>query len=43
VDVSEIAVKFGGGGHKGAAGTYLPAPVEHAMQLIFDEVTKRLA
>lgn len=43
VDVSEIAVKFGGGGHKGAAGTYLPGPVEHAMQLIFDEVAKRLA
>jgi bifunctional oligoribonuclease and PAP phosphatase NrnA len=43
VDVSEIAAKFGGGGHKMAAGTYLPAPIEHAMQLIFDEVTKRLA
>ncbi len=43
VDVSEIAVKFGGGGHKGAAATYLPGPLEHAMQLIFDEVAKRLA
>lgn len=43
VDVSEIAAKFGGGGHKMAAGTYLPAPIEHAMQLIFDEVAKRLA
>lgn len=43
VDVSEIAVKFGGGGHKSAAGTYLPGPVEHAMQLIFDEVVRRLA
>jgi phosphoesterase RecJ-like protein len=42
VDVSEIARKFGGGGHKMAAGTYLPAPIEHAMQLIFDEVAKRL-
>jgi phosphoesterase RecJ-like protein len=42
VDVSEIAVKFGGGGHKMAAGTYLPGPIEHAMQLIFDEVAKRL-
>lgn len=42
VDVSEIAAQFGGGGHKMAAGTYLPAPIEHAMKLIFDEVAKRL-
>jgi phosphoesterase RecJ-like protein len=42
VDVSEIAVQFGGGGHRLAAGTYLPAPIEHAMQLIRDEVAKRL-
>ncbi len=42
VDVSEIAAQFGGGGHKMAAGTYLPAPIEHAMQLIRDEVAKRL-
>ncbi len=42
VDVSEIAGRFGGGGHKMAAGTYLPAPIEHAMKLIFDEVAKRL-
>lgn len=42
VDVSEIAAKFGGGGHRMAAGTYLPAPMEHAMQLIRDEVAKRL-
>jgi phosphoesterase RecJ-like protein len=43
VDVSEIAAKFGGGGHKMAAGTYLPSPIEHAMQLVFEEVAKRLA
>jgi len=42
VDVSEIAAQYGGGGHKMAAGTYLPAPIEHAMKLIFDEVAKRL-
>ena len=42
LDVSAIAAKFGGGGHKMAAGTYLPAPIEHAMQLIYDEVAKRL-
>lgn len=43
VNVSEIAAGFGGGGHKMAAATYLPAPIEHAMQLIHDEVAKRLA
>jgi bifunctional oligoribonuclease and PAP phosphatase NrnA len=43
VDVNEIARKFGGGGHKSASGTYLPAPLEHAMQLIHDEMARRLA
>jgi len=43
VDVSEIAARFGGGGHKAAAGTYLPSPLEHARQLIHDEVARRLA
>jgi phosphoesterase RecJ-like protein len=43
VDVNEIARKFGGGGHKMASGTYLPAPLEHAMQLIHDEVAQRLS
>lgn len=43
VDVNEIARQFGGGGHKMASGTYLPAPLEHAMQLIYDEVAQRLA
>jgi bifunctional oligoribonuclease and PAP phosphatase NrnA len=43
MDVNEIARQFGGGGHKMASGTYLPAPLEHAMQLIHDEVARRLA
>jgi len=43
VDVSEIATKYGGGGHKMAAGTFLPGPIEHAKQLILDEVVERLA
>lgn len=43
IDVNEIARKFGGGGHKLASGTYLPAPLEHAMQLIHEEVAQRLA
>ncbi len=42
VDVSQIAAKFGGGGHKMAAGTFLPGPIDHAKQLIFDEVAQRL-
>ena len=43
VDVSAIAAGFGGGGHHNAAGTFLPGPIEHARQLIFDEVARRLA
>jgi len=43
VDVSEIATKYGGGGHKMAAGAFLPGPIEHAKQLIFAEVSQRLA
>ena len=42
VDVSVIATKYGGGGHKMAAGTFLPGPIEHAKQLILDEVTQCL-
>jgi phosphoesterase RecJ-like protein len=42
VDVSKIAVKFGGGGHKMAAGTYLPGPLEDAMQRVSAEVKKQL-
>ncbi len=43
VDVSAIAKKFGGGGHKAASGTYLPAPLETAMRLVFEEVVARLS
>ena len=42
VDVSRIASKFGGGGHKSAAGTYLQKPLENAMGLIQIEVEKQL-
>ncbi len=34
IDVSQIARKFGGGGHKAAAGTYLPPPIENAKKII---------
>ncbi len=43
VDVSAVAAKFGGGGHKNAAGTFLPGPISHARQLIHDEIAPRLA
>ncbi len=41
-NVSQIAAKFGGGGHTMAAGTFLPGPLENAKQLIFREVEARL-
>ena len=40
LDVSQVAAKFGGGGHKQAAGTFLPGPIENAKQQIMIEVTK---
>ena len=38
INVSEIAEKFSGGGHKSAAGGYLPGPLQNAKQLILDEI-----
>jgi phosphoesterase RecJ-like protein len=42
VDVSAVAAHFGGGGHKNAAGTFLPGPISRAKQLIYDEIAPRL-
>jgi phosphoesterase RecJ-like protein len=42
VDVSELAAKYGGGGHKNASGAFLPGPMEDAKRLISDEVARRL-
>ncbi len=42
VDVRRIAEKFGGGGHKMAAGTHLPPPLETARQTIKAEIEKQL-
>lgn len=42
VDVGKIAQKFGGGGHKMAAGLFLSPPLEKAKQLILAEITKQL-
>jgi phosphoesterase RecJ-like protein len=41
VDVCKIAAKFGGGGHKMAAGTHLPGPIEKAKKLILAEMTNQ--
>jgi phosphoesterase RecJ-like protein len=43
IEVDRIAAGFGGGGHKMAAGTYLPGPLENAKKLVLDEVTKGLS
>jgi phosphoesterase RecJ-like protein len=43
LDVGEIAAVFGGGGHKMAAGTFVPGPMENAQRLILEEVTKRFS
>jgi phosphoesterase RecJ-like protein len=37
LDVSKIARKFGGGGHKKAAGTFIEGPMEKARQKIIEE------
>ncbi len=42
IDVSEIASKFGGGGHKMAAGTFLPGPLEEAKKAVLNEVTEKM-
>ncbi len=41
IDVSEIAAKFGGGGHVMAAGTFLPGPLGEAKKIILEEVTEK--
>jgi phosphoesterase RecJ-like protein len=41
VDVSKIAAKFGGGGHKMAAGTFLSGPLEEAKKTILTEMNEQ--
>ncbi len=41
IDVCKIAAKFGGGGHKMAAGAHLPGPIENAKKLIFNAVAEQ--
>jgi phosphoesterase RecJ-like protein len=42
LDVCRIAQKFDGGGHKMAAGAYLPGPIDDAKNLIKAEIQKQL-
>lgn len=41
VDVSKIAQRFGGGGHKAAAGAHLDGPLENAKQLVLEQVREQ--
>jgi phosphoesterase RecJ-like protein len=43
LDVRLIAQQFGGGGHKMAAGTHLPGPLQNAKKMIFDAVAQKLS
>ena len=40
VDVSNIAVKFGGGGHIRAAGFDIDGPLDYAIELVLNEIGK---
>jgi bifunctional oligoribonuclease and PAP phosphatase NrnA len=41
VDVCKVAAKFGGGGHKMAAGAHLPGPIDNAKKLILAKMTNQ--
>lgn len=43
IDVRQIAAKFGGGGHKVAAGVNLKGPLETAKKMILEEIEKAMA
>jgi len=43
VDVRQIAAKFGGGGHRVAAGVNLKGPLETTKKMILNELEKALA
>jgi phosphoesterase RecJ-like protein len=43
VDVTRIAVRHGGGGHRNAAGIVLPGPIDAAARLLVDEGQAYLA
>ncbi len=43
IEVDHIAAKFGGGGHKMAAGTYIEGPLESAKSRVLDEIARELS
>ena len=42
VDISQIAIALGGGGHKQAAGALLPPPFETAAQRVLDAIAQEM-
>jgi bifunctional oligoribonuclease and PAP phosphatase NrnA len=38
VDCSQLAEQFGGGGHRAAAGAYVPGPLEVARSQVLDAI-----
>jgi phosphoesterase RecJ-like protein len=42
VDVNRIAARFGGGGHRNAAGCTVPGPLEHATREVLAAVRSAL-
>jgi len=42
VDVSRIAVEFGGGGHPGASGAMIPGTLEEVQELVLGKTMKYL-
>ena len=43
VDVASVAQKFGGGGHKAAAGATLDGPLDNAKRLIVEQIAEQFA
>jgi len=43
VDVARVAQKFGGGGHRAAAGATLDGPLDNAKRLIFEQIAEQFA
>jgi len=43
IDVCKVAAKFGGGGHKSAAGAHLPGPLENAKKLVANAMAEQFS
>jgi phosphoesterase RecJ-like protein len=42
VDCSRLAEKYGGGGHKAAAGAFIDGPLTHVQPLVLDDVRQAM-